>query len=122
MEPRWNKISAAVVEGLEAAVAIEQNKIILLEIADATMKDQKVHQQEGEGKIEFANRQAKFEQQRRDIPVEIENRSERLQLLMTQYEEFLKGNSVLGSKTGPIVKLESLFNRGGANEGAVSSA
>lgn len=122
MEPRWNKISAAVVESLEAAISIEQNKIILLEIADASLKDQEVKQMEGEGKAEFLNRQAKFDQTKKNIPIEIEDRTDRLQMLMVQYEKFLKGESVIGTKTGPIEKLENLLGKGGCCEGNLPTA
>lgn len=111
MEPRWNKISSAVVESLEAAIAIEQNKVILLKISKDSLIDQKLTREDGEGKVEFENRKAKMEKMLRDIPVEISSREGRVVMLMQGYEEFLKGKSILGTKTGPIEKLESLFGR-----------
>jgi hypothetical protein len=121
MEPRWNKISSAVVESLEAAIAIEQNKVILLKIAQESLKDEKVVQMDGEGKIEFFDRQKKFDQMKNNIPKEINDRTARMRLLMDEYELFMGGSSILGEKTGKLEKLENLF-RGGSNGGDILTA
>jgi hypothetical protein len=109
-----------VIESLEAAIAIKQNEIILLAIAADAIKDQEVSQQEGEGKAEFLNRQAKFENTKKNLPTDIADRIIRLRALMESYSKFLKGNSVLGEMTGPIEKVEPL--KGGCCEGNLSPA
>lgn len=109
MKPRWDEVTKAVVKSLEAAIAIEQDKILMTQVNQEALKDEVLKRVSGEGDAEFAQRTLRGDQQKEVIDQEIAMRKKRLKIMMRLYTEFLNSQADIGEVAGPQKNLEELF-------------
>ena len=109
VEARWKDISALTAEALERELAMVQAKVIQTEIASKQVKELVLEQAEGEGKVEFQQRQLKLKQQQESLPIQLKHHLLSLEALSEAYIAHINGNSFIGKKAGALENLSELL-------------
>lgn len=111
-QPRWMEISKKVVVGLEIGVGQIQVNVFEAESELEALKSVAVEQNSQEDNAAFETRKLRYDRDVASIEEKIEMRRTQLRVFMQHYEDFIKGDTILGEKTGSLENVEGLF--GGA--------
>ncbi len=109
VEARWKDISALTAEALEREIALVQAKVIQTEIASKQVAELVITQQEGEGKVQFQQRQEQLKQQQKALPVQLKHHILSLEALASSYVDHINGKSFIGKKSGALEDLDELL-------------
>ncbi len=111
VEARWKVISALTAETLERELALVQAKVIQTEIAAKQVKELVITQGEGEGGVQFQQRQEQLSQQQKAMPVQLKHHKLSLEALAQAYVDHINGNSFIGKKAGALEDLDELLSK-----------